>query len=34
MILSDQDLRLRLAGGERVVTPLDDLDVQIQPASN
>ena len=33
MILSDQDLRLRLARGELIVTPLDDPEVQIQPAS-
>lgn len=33
MILSDRDLRERLAKGDLVVDPLDDPDVQIQPAS-
>lgn len=33
MILSDRDLRARLAKGDLVVDPLDDPDVQIQPAS-
>jgi hypothetical protein len=33
MILSDRDLRARLASGSIVVEPLDDPDRQIQPAS-
>jgi len=33
MILSDRELRDRLAKGELVVDPLDDPDLQIQPAS-
>ena len=33
MILSDRDLRARIAKGDLVVDPLDDPDVQIQPAS-
>ncbi|HVL48162.1 MAG TPA: dCTP deaminase [Candidatus Thermoplasmatota archaeon] len=33
MILSDRDLKARLAAGDLVVDPLDDPDLQIQPAS-
>lgn len=33
MILSDRDIRARLAQGDVVITPLDDPDLQIQPAS-
>jgi dCTP deaminase len=33
MILSDRDLKARLAVGDFVVDPLDDPDLQIQPAS-
>ncbi|MHB8603999.1 MAG: dCTP deaminase [Thermoplasmatota archaeon] len=33
MILSDRDLKARLAAGDLVVDPLDDVDVQVQPAS-
>lgn len=33
MILSDRDLRERLRKGDLVVDPLDDPDVQVQPAS-
>ncbi|MFW6018904.1 MAG: dCTP deaminase [Halapricum sp.] len=33
MILSDADILRRLEGGDLVVKPLDDLSVQIQPAS-
>ncbi|HWH08430.1 MAG TPA: dCTP deaminase [Candidatus Thermoplasmatota archaeon] len=33
MILSDRDIRERLARGDLVVDPLDDPDVQVQPAS-
>jgi len=33
MILSDRDLKRRLASGSIVVEPLDDPEVQIQPAS-
>jgi dCTP deaminase len=33
VILSDRDLRERLARGDLVVEPLDDPDLQIQPAS-
>jgi dCTP deaminase len=33
MILSDRDLRERLAKGDLVVDPLDEPDVQVQPAS-
>jgi dCTP deaminase len=33
MILSDRDIRARLAKGDLVVEPLDDPDLQIQPAS-
>ena len=33
MILSDKDILARLAKGDLVVDPLDDPDVQVQPAS-
>lgn len=33
MILSDRDIRERLARGDLVVDPLEDPDVQVQPAS-
>ncbi len=33
MILSDRDLKARLAKGDLVVDPIDDPDLQIQPAS-
>lgn len=33
MILGDRDLKLRLERGDLVVTPLDDPELQIQPAS-
>ncbi len=33
MILSDQDILARLAKGDLVVDPLDDPDLQVQPAS-
>ena len=33
MILSDTDIRRRLADGELIVEPLDDPELQIQPAS-
>jgi dCTP deaminase len=33
MILSDRDLRARLETGDIVIEPLDDPDLQIQPAS-
>jgi dCTP deaminase len=33
MILSDRDLRVRLDRGDIVIDPLDDPDLQIQPAS-
>jgi dCTP deaminase len=33
MILSDRDIRARLAVGDLQITPLDDPDLQIQPAS-
>jgi len=33
MILSDRDLRARMASGELVVTPLDNPELQIQPSS-
>ncbi|MEM6733573.1 MAG: dCTP deaminase, partial [Myxococcota bacterium] len=33
MILSDRDLKARLAAGDLVIDPLDDPDLQIQPAS-
>ncbi len=33
MILSDRDIHARLARGDLVVDPLDDPDVQVQPAS-
>jgi dCTP deaminase len=33
MILSDRDLRARLAAGDLIVTPLADAELQIQPAS-
>ena len=33
MILSDRDIRARLAKGDLVVDPLDDIDLQVQPAS-
>lgn len=33
MILSDKDIRARLAKGDLVVDPLDDVDLQVQPAS-
>ena len=33
MILSDRDLRARLASGDIIVDPIDDPDLQIQPAS-
>jgi len=33
MILSDGDIRRRLEAGDLVIEPLDDLDLQIQPAS-
>ncbi len=33
MILSDQDLAARLAAGDIVIEPLDDPELQIQPAS-
>lgn len=33
MILSDRDLRARLAQGDLVIEPLDDPELQIQPAS-
>lgn len=33
MILSDRDIRARLAKGDLVVEPLDDMDLQVQPAS-
>jgi dCTP deaminase len=33
MILSDEDIQARLAAGDLVVDPLDDPDMQIQPAS-
>ena len=33
MILSDRDIRARLAKGDLVVDPLDDPEVQVQPAS-
>ena len=33
MILSDTDLLERLAAGDLVVEPIDDLDTQVQPAS-
>lgn len=33
MILSDRDLRARLAKGDLVIDPLDDPDKQLQPAS-
>jgi len=33
MILSDRDILARLAKGDLVVDPLDDPDVQVQPAS-
>lgn len=33
MILSDRDLKARLASGDIVIDPLDDPDLQIQPAS-
>jgi dCTP deaminase len=33
MILSDRDIRARLAKGDLVVDPLDDPDLQVQPAS-
>ena len=33
MILSDADIRRRLADGELVVEPLSDPELQIQPAS-
>jgi dCTP deaminase len=33
MILSDRDIRARLAQGDLVIEPLDDPELQIQPAS-
>jgi len=33
MILSDEDIKARLAAGDLVVDPLDDPEMQIQPAS-
>jgi dCTP deaminase len=33
MILSDRDILARLADGDLVVDPLDDVDLQVQPAS-
>ena len=33
MILSDDDILARLEAGDLVVDPIDDLDMQIQPAS-
>jgi len=33
MILSDRDLKVRLAAGELAIDPLEDAEVQIQPAS-
>ncbi len=33
MILSDQDIRARLEAGDLVIEPLDDPELQIQPAS-
>src|SRR5690606_254267 len=33
MILSDRDLRARLRAGDILIDPLDDPDLQIQPAS-
>ncbi|ERG99498.1 MAG: deoxycytidine triphosphate deaminase [Haloquadratum sp. J07HQX50] len=33
MILSDEDILARLESGELVVTPIDDIDMQVQPAS-
>jgi dCTP deaminase len=33
MILSDTDLKQRLAVGDLVVDPIDDLELQVQPAS-